>query len=86
MTSQVSQHTPQGPPNTQPPYSHAVQDTPAAVGVPGPQAQLTRWVLHTALHRYLCHLQEGLRVRLLHGAPTFPSISRSAHPASGQVR
>lgn len=38
--------------------SHAVQDTPAAVGVSGPQAQLTRCVLHAALHRHPCHLAE----------------------------
>lgn len=36
--------------------SHAMQDTPAAVGVPRPQAQLAGRVLQTALHRHPCHL------------------------------
>lgn len=36
--------------------SHAVQDTPAAVGVPRPQAQLARCILHTALHGHTSHL------------------------------
>lgn len=38
-------------------YSHVVEDTPAAVGVPGAQAQLTALILLTALHRHACHLR-----------------------------
>lgn len=37
-------------------YSHVVEDAPAAVGVPGAQAQLAALVLLAALHRHPRHL------------------------------
>jgi len=39
-------------------YSHVVEDAPAAVGVPGAQAQLAALVLLAALHRHPRHLRE----------------------------
>lgn len=59
------------------PDSHAMQDTPATVGVPRPQTQLTGRILHTALHGHTSHLAEG---RPRHQTPTRPNPE--APPAS----